>query len=221
MIDVSPESEGNRFRAHRIDLLKQLVTATLQGKDTCSILDVGGTRRFWDVWHRHIDWSRTEITCVNLRSDPASGNGAGAPVHMLSGDACDLSWIEPRSYDIVFSNSVIEHVGPWRNMKAMAGEVRRIAPRYLVQTPNFWFPVEPHARTPFLHWLPDPLAYRIVMVRNCGYWPRQQSVSDAVAMVQSAKLIDIAQMKALFEDAEIIRERYLGMTKALIAIKRT
>ena len=104
-------------------------------------------------------------------------------------------------------------------MSDMAREVRRVARRYLVQTPNFWFPIEPHARTPFLHWLPESIAYRVVMSRKCGFWAKQDTVSGAVKTVQSAKLLDMRQMQALFDDATILRERFCGITKALIAIR--
>ena len=114
---------------------------------------------------------------------------------------------------------MIEHVGPWGAMVSMAQEVERVAPRYLIQTPNFWFPIEPHARTPLLHWLPEPLAYRLVMARKCGFWQKQDTVSGAVETVQSAKLIDYRQMQVLFPGAEILREKFFGITKALIAKK--
>jgi hypothetical protein len=114
---------------------------------------------------------------------------------------------------------VIEHVGQWEQMRAMANEVRRVAGGYLVQTPYFWFPVEPHARTPLLHWVPESLAYRVVMKRQCGYWSKRKTVDSAVRAVQSAKLLDRAQMRSLFPDAEVKSERFAGLTKSLIAIR--
>jgi hypothetical protein len=114
---------------------------------------------------------------------------------------------------------VIEHVGLWHDMERMASEVRRVAPRYLVQTPYFWFPVEPHARTPLIHWLPESWKYRIVMRRKCGFWERQDSVAGAVRTVQSAIMLDILQMRALFPDAELHKERFCGLIKSLVAVK--
>jgi len=138
---------------------------------------------------------------------------------MIQGDACNLDKIADNHYDIAFSNSVIEHVGMWSDMKAMAREVRRVSRRYLVQTPYYWFPIEPHARAPFLHWLPEPLAYRIVMNFKCGFWTKAQTVDDAVSTVQSARLLDRRQFQALFPDAEMRLERFIGLTKSLIAVR--
>lgn len=219
MLDIRHDSAGNKFRRRRIELLQGLVSAVLREKDTCAILDVGGTYNFWHIWRDDIDWDKTSITCVNLDPHHLEDGKNETPVRMIQGNACDLSDIKDSEYDVVFSNSVIEHVGLWPNMRAMADEIKRVAPRYLVQTPNFWFPIEPHARTPFLHWVPEPIAYRIVMTRKCGFYRKHDTVAGAVEAIQSARLLDMRQMQALFEDAEVIREKFLGVTKALIAIK--
>jgi hypothetical protein len=219
MIDIQVDSPGNKFRAARVRLLKALITKTLSEKSSCSILDIGGTHNFWHVWRNEIDWTRTQITCVNLNPSHLQEGKDETRVKMLKGNACDLVEIGDNEYDIAFSNSVIEHVGRWNNMRQMANEVKRVAPRYMIQTPNFWFPIEPHARTPFLHWLPEPVAYRIVMARKCGFWQKHETVSGAVETVQSAKLIDFRQIKELFNDAQIVREKFFGLTKSLIAIR--
>jgi Methyltransferase domain len=219
MLDLKPDSRGNPFRAARIARLKLLVEKTLSSQTKCRILDVGGTYNFWHTWRDEIDWSRTEIVCVNYDPTHFEHGSSETRVTMIKGDARDLGQFQNNAFDIVFSNSVIEHVGLWHDMEAMARQVRRIAPRYMVQTPNFWFPIEPHARFPFLHWLPEPWAYRIVMMRKCGFWPKAQTVTQAVIAVQSARMIDFRQMRELFNDAVIERERFLGLTKSLVAVR--
>jgi hypothetical protein len=144
---------------------------------------------------------------------------SGGQFHSLTGDASDLGDLDDMSYDLVHSNSVIEHVGSWDRMMRMAANVRRLAPRYYVQTPNFWFPLEPHFRAPFFHWLPEQIRYRIYMHRSLGFRGRAPSVDAAMRSIQGACLIDQAQMRALFPDAQIKRERFCLMTKSWMAIR--
>ena len=218
-MDLSPTSTGNPFRRRRVATLGAMIAEVRAAKAVCRLLDIGGTRDFWHTWREHLPLDGVEIDCVNIDRSHASGSGYDR-VRLLQGDARDLHGIDDRSYDIAFSNSVIEHVGAWSDMLRMAGEVRRVADRYLVQTPYFWFPIEPHMRAPFVHWLPDSLGYRMVMARRLGFFDRQETVSGAMAVLRDSRLLDLGQMRALFPDAAIEKERFLGWVKSMIAIRR-
>jgi hypothetical protein len=200
-------------------MLGSLVDQVLTEREACKIIDVGGTHGFWETWKVFFDFTRVSVLCVNLHPAHSSYGEASTAIKMRAGDARDLSFCGDNEFDIGFSNSVIEHVGLWRDMERMAREVRRVSRRYLVQTPYFWFPVEPHARTPFIHWLPDSIKYRILLHRRCGFWERQETVSGAVNRVQSAIMLDVRQMRTLFPDAELHKERFCGWPKSLIALK--
>ncbi len=163
----------------------------------------------------NLDWTRVKVTLVNLMAADVNHKG----IESVVGDARQLDRFSDRAFDLVHSNSVIEHVGQWNDMASMAAEVRRLVPRYYVQTPYYWFPIEPHARFPFLHWMPEPWRYRILMKRTCGFWPQQPDLGRAVAMIQSAILLDMRQFRYLFPDAKITVERFLGMRKSLLAIR--
>jgi hypothetical protein len=204
-----------RFRAQRFCLVKRIIEQVLSQKDSCHILDVGGTASYWEVLGQGLDWSKLKICLVNLTSETTSSSR----ITTLTGDARNLNQFEDLSFDIVHSNSVVEHVGRWDDMASMAREVRRLAPRYFVQTPYFWFPIEPHARFPLLHWMPESWRYRILMKRNCGFWKRQLDVGSATRAIQSAILLDKQQFGYLFPDARILPEKFLGLTKSLIAIR--
>lgn len=198
--------------------MRELMAPIIAKKGDCRILDIGGTHEYWAAMlSKSDDDLPIEITLVNLES--RAGEGHDPRFTSVVGDARDLSQYPNDSFDLVHSNSVIEHVGRWSDMRAMANEVRRLAPHYFVQTPNFWFPIEPHFRTAFFHWLPEQLRMRLIMMRGLGFHPKGLTVDDAMTSVESARCLNRRQFAALFPDAEIVREKFLGVTKSFIAVR--
>lgn len=204
-----------RFRKNRFKHVRVLIDSVLAEKQTCRILDIGGTELYWDIGSDLVDSGRLEIDLLNLNAPDVEK----ACFRGITGNACDMSEFADNSYDLCHSNSVIEHVGVWKDMMAMAREVRRLAPIYFVQVPNFWFPYEPHYRFPIFHWFPEQLRYRLIMRRKLGFYKKMENVSDAVLAIQEAKLLDRSQLAALFPDAEIISEKFAFLTKSLMAVR--
>jgi Methyltransferase domain len=208
-------AKGRAFRRRRFKLFIDLVDEVLSRRDKCRILDIGGEPEYWhDVvdilaerpWH---------VTLLNLTTFPVNC----ARFSSIAGDACSLPNLSDMSFDVVHSNSVIEHVGRWGNMQAMAGEIRRLAPGYFVQTPYFWFPIEPHCSTALFHWVPESVRLSMLMRRPRGDWGQAPDVDTAMRQIQSATLLDFRMLAALFPDALIHRERFLGLTKSLTAVR--
>jgi len=92
---------------------------------------------------------------------------------------------------------------------------------YYVQTPNFWFPYEPHFRVPFFHWLPEQVRVRLLMRFSLGYFRKADSIDKAMSNVESVRLIDRKQLAELFPDATIRAERICGFSKSIIAIRQS
>jgi hypothetical protein len=132
-------------------------------------------------------------------------------------------------YDIIFSNSVIEHVtvdkedvykiktnsefhaAAWQRQKHFADEIRAKCDKYYVQTPYRYFIIESHSWQPiFIIFLPRTMQMSLIRFFN-KFWPKQTS--------PDWNLLTVKEMKLLFPDAEIVREKSLFMTKSLIAIK--
>ena len=208
-------SLSRTFRARRFSKIAPIIDAIIAKKGRCRIADIGGTQYYWDIAGDFVQNRPIEIHLIN-RETTESCSGK---FKSMVGDATDLSHIDDMQFDFVHSNSVIEHVGDWSAMRAMAKEVRRLAPAYYVQTPNFWFPYEPHFRCAFFHWLPEQVRYRLVMQFALGFSERKTTFDSAIARVHSARLLDDAQMRALFPDAAHTAERILGLPKSLIAIR--
>jgi len=198
------------FRRHfGIPRMRQFVEM-FDLKTTDNVIDVGGARGNWEFIS-----IQPNILLVNLDDD----EWEDGKIRKVKGDGTALTYPD-RSFDIAFSNSVIEHVGEWREQAAFAREISRVAPRYYVQTPNRWFFLEPHLLAPVLHFLPRRVARRLV--RYCSVWgwvtkPDQKTID---CFLDDIHLLGVKEMKELFPGAEIHREKFLGMTKSIIAVRR-
>ena len=105
---------------------------------------------------------------------------------------------------IAYSNSLVEHLDP-ADRPRFADEIRRVAGRYWVQTPNRYFPIEPHVLLPGYQFLPEGAQRRIWRIGM----PR--------GPYEQIELLSAAELRELFPDAVILRERFAGLTKSLIA----
>lgn len=219
MFSLSPVSPDNTFRKKRIERVRKMIADHVARHGHCRIIDLGGTRGFWEVWRDMIDFDTVSITCVNIDVAAQPPAEVDLPIEVIEGSACDLPQYADNAFDLVFSNSVIEHVGLWPNKVAFAREARRLAPSYFIQTPNYGFPIEPHARFPMLHWLPRPMAYRIHMLMRTGFYPKAATLDDAMFAAEDAIMLDRRQMRHLFPDATVESERFFGLAKSLMAIR--
>ena len=205
-----PGHERNRFRSARFRRFLTMVDAILIRQGFCRILDLGGTPAYWGAFDQDLKDRNIFVTVVNLLPQTS----ISPRMTCVIGDATSLADHPSMSFDIVHSNSVIEHVGNWSKMQAFAAEVARLAPAYFVQTPNFWFPFDPHARTLFFHWLPVRLRVALLLRVRCGFYPRARSVEEALQHVHDADCLTRIQVRSLFPDAKVQRERLFGATKS-------
>lgn len=204
------------FRRRRFAMIEPIIRRISAEKGSCSIIDVGGREEYWTPALQTLEDCNAHVTVVNLeQTQPRPGNR----FDFAFGDACNLNAYADDQFDLAHSNSLIEHVGRWGDMKRCANEIRRVATNYYVQTPYFWFPLEPHFRAPFFHWLPEQWRARLVMNFKIGYFNRASSLDQAMQNVQSAYLLDKAQMRELFPDADVQFERVAGIPKSLVATR--
>lgn len=183
-----------------------------------SIVDVGGSRVYWNTIGRDfLEYHAVRIAVVNNNRSFMEADDAVFSFHL--GDGCDLGRFADGQFDIAHSNSVIEHVGGWSRMAAFARELRRVGRACFVQTPNFWFPVEPHFAVPFVHWLPRPVMVHLIARHAIGNVRRAADLGEAYACIDGIRLLDRTMMTAHFPDCDIVPERFLGFTKSFIAVR--
>ncbi len=178
------------------------------------ILDVGGTP---------FNWSLLDVQpCVTIVNMPRAREAFDAHFQSVFADGRALPFRD-HSFDIVFSNSVIEHVGDAASQARFAKEIARVGQAYWVQTPNRRFPVEPHLLTPFLHFLPAALQRRTA--RKFTVWAllerptRDRWEFYIEHYLRDIHLLDAGDLRRLFPGAKIVRELLGGLTKSLIAVR--
>jgi hypothetical protein len=174
------------------------------------ILDVGGTQDYWSA----VGLDRLEgvhVTLVNLHAQTTTL----ANLSSIVGNACRLD-LPDGSFDIVVSNSVIEHVGLRDEQRRMADEIRRVGKRYFVQTPNFWFPIEPHFMFPLFQFFPIAVRAWLLMRMPLAYAGRIGTREDARRVAEGVRLLSRSEFCSLFPGAALYRERLLGLTKSFI-----
>jgi len=198
----SPRSPTRRWRSRRFTDFQRLVRPPAGAR----IVDLGGTPYMWELFEHDY-----RVTLVNLPSTEHPEVPAG--YEWIEADACALEGVfDDGAFDIVFSNSVIEHVGPPERQAAFAAQVRRLAPAYWVQTPSRRFPIEAHTGVPF-YWQRSEARRD----RRIARW--REDLEEWAAMIAETRVLTTPQLRALFPEAGIYRERLLGLEKSITAYR--
>lgn len=206
--NTKQNSVSNRFRRKRINIFLDLIREIPK---PVKVLDAGGTVSFWEQMGL-IDDNDLDITILNI--NPESPNHAG--VKFTCGDARSMDKFTDKEFDIVFSNSVIEHVGTRSNQKKMADEIMRVGKRYYVQTPNFFFPFEPHFLFPFFQFFPRRLKVFLLTRFSLGWYDKAKDRLEAEKILDSVNLLTAKLLIDLFPKAILHKEKFLILTKSLI-----
>jgi hypothetical protein len=208
-------SFSNTRRSRRFAAFAALIDGLLEQREgSVRILDIGGTNSFWE----QRGWAgrdRVEVVLVNLEAEPREHEN----IDPRAGDATDLSEFADGSFDVVFSNSVIEHLQTRDRQAAMAAEVRRLAPVYWIQTPNFWFPVEPHFLTPGWHYLPVAARVALLQRRRWGWRGPLPERARAEEAVREIRLMRGSELTRMFPEATLQRERIGPFVKSFVALR--
>ncbi|WP_211222289.1 class I SAM-dependent methyltransferase [Actinokineospora enzanensis] len=174
------------------------------------VLDLGGLPGFW----LNASVRPAEVTTVNL----VEAESPGPWLRHLVDDACGPTGLGAETFDLVVSNSLIEHVGGYTARRRLADVIRSSAPRHWVQTPYRYFPVEPHWVFPGLQFLPPHLRAKVI-----PHWPFGHSNLDyhgALDAALACELLSLSEMRLLFPDSFIWHEKVAGLTKSLVAIRQ-
>lgn len=207
-----PQSLGARTRARRWDVFRKAFPSL----EDMRVLDLGGTSEAW----RRAPVKPRDVVVLNLTEPGTSADPSVTPV---LGDACAARQALAaegidQEFDAVFSNSLLEHVGGHAKRLEVATEVAALAPYHWIQTPNRYFPVEPHWLFPGMQFLPVRLRTTVA-----EQWPLSHTPPDSFEEAQESvlwtELISASELRAYFPNSEIFKERMVGLTKSITAVR--
>lgn len=204
----NPEYIGSQFRRKRFKFFEE---KWLSHRKQTTIIDIGGTVKFWvnENYHKRTD---VLITVVNLTSEEVEFPN----ITSVKGNACDLSQFADDSFDISFSNSLIEHLHNKENQKQMAKEAMRVGKSFFIQTPNRYFPIEPHFKFPLFQFLP---AFIKIFLQTKTKLINGVKYDSAYAknIINEIRLLTRNEMQELFPKSNLYTERFIGLPKSYIS----
>jgi hypothetical protein len=180
------------------------------------LLDIGRNAYFWLLHPQPV----ARIDIFNFKK--IEFDESKAPNHRIKtivGDCCNIS-MPDKSYDIVYSNSIIGHLGTWERQKQFASEARRIGKKLWIQEAAYECPIEPNYLTPFIHFLPHSVQRRLLRWFTVWGWLTRPSPERVNEAIEHVRLLRRSEMAELFPDCTIYTERLFGIfPKCHIAVR--
>jgi 2-polyprenyl-3-methyl-5-hydroxy-6-metoxy-1,4-benzoquinol methylase len=207
----NPNSLGYKFRAKRLQEFEKLFFSHFSEVEKIEILDVGGTAYFWQH-STLLSHPGIRITLLNLHQSETNHPALQA----VQGNATDMREFKNGHFDLVFSNSVIEHLYTLEQQQKMASEILRVGKSYFIQTPNSYFPIEAHYALPFAQYYPNAFLY-FILTKTKFSRLKKWNPAEASQYIAEIRLLNSQEMKTLFPGASLLKEKALGLTKSITA----
>jgi hypothetical protein len=187
------------------------------------IIDLGGSAQMWSRWGVTAA-DGLQIVLANDHRMDTTHRSEALPGRFISSWAVDVLDLLPSSYeefDVVFSNSMLEHLPSRDAQQRLAATIAATGKPYFIQVPNRRCIVDPH--------FPHPLAAFF------GLWPRDLQVwahhrhalgstgraktrEAAAAAIDSYHPFSRRDLARLFPDAAVVTEWNLGLPMSLVAL---
>lgn len=206
--NTKASSLANRFRRKRFQIFLRYLNSL---EKPVHIFDIGGTQNYWYQMGLAEDMNY-HITLLNKHHESVKYRN----MDFIHADACDLGKLDLSDYDIIHSNSLIEHLDSFERQKYLADAVISSGKPYFIQTPNYWFPFEPHFLFPCFQFLPFAIRKFLVMNFNLGWYKKCKDEEEADRLINSVRLLKLSELKTLFPQGFVITERFLLLPKSFI-----
>jgi hypothetical protein len=203
------DSVSSRLRKKRLDFFSEFCDKL---EKPVKILDLGGSDYHWrnSAFKNNKDY---HITIINTEIQNTEDF---RNICFIKRDVRHLNFFDDKEYDLVYSSSLIEHLNNFEEQKKLADEIKRIGKHYFIQTPNYYFPIEPHFLFPFFQFLSDEKKTKLVSKYNLGWFIKQDDESKARELAASIRLLKKNELKEFFPGSKIYNEKYFFLNKSFV-----
>lgn len=160
-----------------------------------TILDVGVNEEEYSAIDNFLEKNypyQQNITALSI-DKPIKFSARYPQINAIQYDGTHFPFSD-NTFDICWSNAVIEHVGDNAKQISFLKEIRRTSRSAFITTPNKYFPIEVHTRTPLLHLLPKSFFYKYLRLINkewaTGNYMNLLSINDIKRLMQAANITD-------------------------------
>jgi SAM-dependent methyltransferase len=196
-----------RSRAARYRRFLDVMTPTAE----MTLLDVGVTASPWrdgNFLEARYPWPNRIVAVSN---NPMPSFADHFPqIRFVEADGRALPFPDG-SFDIGFSNAVVEHVGSREQQAQFVSELLRVSRRVFISTPNRRHPIDPHTLLPFAHWLPRPRWEWVLRRTNNAQW-------IGVGRLNPLSEREFLAMFPAASRPRLLRQRLLGLTSVLVVV---
>ena len=159
------------FRKKRSYLIKKIISKIYLLKGSVKIVDLGGTESYWNIiGDDFLNKNKVKITLINLIDYKIKNKNIFSQINK-DFFKCEF---KKYSFDLSFSNSVIEHIGDTKKQISFCNLHKNLAKFYYLQTPNKFFFIEPHFMFPFFNFLPRSVQLFILSNFNLGNFKKKK-----------------------------------------------
>ena len=180
-----------------------------------SFLDVGttgNTEKNHNLILQKIS-NNKNITCLSNQDCSVLKNQYPNIKNFIIGDGCN-NQLKDNTFDIVYSNATIEHVGSHNNQKLFISECVRVAKKSIfITTPNRYFPLDFHTKIPLIHFLPKIIHRKILNLFGHSFFAKEENLN----LLSKKDLIDHCE-KLKIKNYKIISYKIYHFTSNLILI---
>jgi len=195
--------------------VQELRAASADSDRVLRVLDLGGTRMFWEQWWKISEQDRLHVTLLNdYKLEEAERTQGGTRlIENICRDATTLTNAELHNYDIIFANSFLEHLRTRDDQKKLADAIMASGLPFFIQVPNKYSPVDPHRPyAPFFAIYPSFIRSRY------GPGPKT-TLMNGRRWRMDYNPLGLRDMQALFPTATFKVEKPFGIPMSILAFR--